>query len=63
MDIHPRLMVDEVTAHALRAHALASEGTTASRTLELTRHAIRSWRHLAGPDSADDITPAPTRRS
>jgi hypothetical protein len=52
MDTHPLLMVDEVTAHALRAHELASEGTTASRTLELTGDAIRLWRSLAGLDSA-----------
>ena len=35
----------------MNAHALASEKTTASRIVEFTRHAIRSWRELAGLDS------------
>ncbi|WP_204802915.1 hypothetical protein [Mycobacterium riyadhense] len=55
-DLLPGL--DEVVAHAMNAHALGAEGTTASRIIELTRHAIRSWRDLAGLDD-----PARPRRT
>lgn len=57
--IHPWMTVNEVTAHVLHAHALATESTTASRIVELSRQAIRSWRDLAGLDNAGDISPAP----
>jgi hypothetical protein len=40
--------LDAVTGNALRAHRLASEDTGAARIVEVTRHAIRSWRRLAG---------------
>jgi hypothetical protein len=54
------MTLDKVVAHAQNAHALASgDTTTASRVVELTRHAIRSWRHLAGLDNAHDISAAP----
>jgi hypothetical protein len=49
-------MAEVVAVHALRAHQLASEGTMANRTVELTRHAIESWRHRAGLDSPGDIS-------
>ncbi len=62
VDNHLLVTVDQVTAHALRVHALAAEGTTASRIVKLTRHAIRSWRDLAGLDNAGDTTPAPLDR-
>jgi hypothetical protein len=62
VDTHLRPTVEEVTVHALNAHALASEGTTASRIVEFTRHAIRSWRHLAQLDNAGNISPAPLAR-
>jgi hypothetical protein len=54
------ITLDKVVAHAQNAHALASgDTTTASRIVGLTRHAIRSWRHLAGLDNDGDISPAP----
>jgi hypothetical protein len=59
------LRVDRVVSHALRAHALASQGTTASWVVELTRHAIRSWRDLAGLDAdgnVDRASPDGTRQ-
>jgi hypothetical protein len=37
-----------------RAHARAADRTTASRLVELTRSAIRSWRHLTGLDNPVD---------
>ncbi|WP_375485171.1 hypothetical protein [uncultured Mycobacterium sp.] len=58
VDSHLRVTVEEVTSHALRAHAMAREGTMASRIVELTRQAIRSWRELAGLDKADNIRSA-----
>jgi hypothetical protein len=42
--------LDVVTGNALRAHTLATEGTGAARIVEVTRHAIRSWRRLAQLD-------------
>ncbi|EID11884.1 hypothetical protein MXEN_15120 [Mycobacterium xenopi RIVM700367] len=60
VDTHLRVTVEEVTAHALRAHALATGGAMASRIVELTRHAIRAWRDLAGLDDAGDIRPTAT---
>jgi hypothetical protein len=56
------LTADQVALYAMNAHALASEGTTAGRIVEFTRHAIRSWRELAGLDSpAEDTPPRPDR--
>lgn len=40
--------LDAVTGNALRAHRLANGEAGASRILEVTRNAIRSWRRLAG---------------
>jgi len=40
--------LDAVTGNALRAHRLANEEAGAARIVEVTRHAIRSWRRLAG---------------
>ena len=50
--------LDAVTGYALRAHALATAGTGADRIVEITRHAIRSWRRLAQLDNPGDIKPA-----
>ena len=50
--------LDAVTGNALRAHALATEGTGADRIVEITRHAIRSWRRLAQLDDPGHIEPA-----
>jgi hypothetical protein len=40
--------LDAVTGNALRAHRLANGDAGAARIVEVTRHAIRSWRRLAG---------------
>jgi hypothetical protein len=40
--------LDAVTGNALKAHRLASADAGAARIVEITRHAIRSWRRLAG---------------
>lgn len=50
--------LDAVTGNALRAHALATEGTMATPIVELTRHVIRSWRQPAGLDNGGDIESA-----
>jgi len=42
-----RETLDAVTGNALRAHTLATAVTGAARIVEVTRHAIRSWRRLA----------------
>ncbi len=47
--------LDAVTGNALRAHTLAAEDNGAARTVELTRHAIRSWRRLAQLDDPSYI--------
>jgi hypothetical protein len=57
-DARPRSALDAVTGNAVRAHALAAGGTAATRVVELTRHATRTWRHLAGMDNTRDINPA-----
>lgn len=59
VDSHLRVTVEEVTAHAVRAHALARGGTMTSRIVELTRQAIRSWRQLAGLDNPGNVGRAP----
>ncbi|WP_216639746.1 hypothetical protein [Mycobacterium sp. 1164966.3] len=56
------LTADQVALYAMNAYALAAEGTTASRIVEFTRHAIRSWRELAGLDSAGADTPSRPER-
>lgn len=40
--------LDAVTGNALRAHRLAHLNTGAAPVVEMARHAIRSWRRLAG---------------
>ncbi|SRR5271166_851294 len=40
--------LDAVTGNALRAHRLANGDAGATRIVEMTRNAIRSWRRLAG---------------
>jgi hypothetical protein len=55
------MALDRVLIHTLNAHAHGSgDASTASRITELTGHAIRSWRHLAGLDeqSARDMSQA-----
>jgi hypothetical protein len=43
------MALDEVVVHAQNAYGLTSgDAKTASRIIELTGHAIRSWRQLAG---------------
>jgi len=54
------LNVDDLIAHALNAHAAASGRSAATRIAEVTGHAIRSWRDLAGLD-ARDASPVPDR--
>jgi hypothetical protein len=44
LDTEHRATLDAVTRYALRAHTLATEDTGAARFVELTRHAIHSWR-------------------
>jgi len=56
------LTADQVALYAMNAHALASEGIVASRIVEFTRHAIRSWRELAGLDRTEANTQPPTDR-
>jgi hypothetical protein len=51
-------ILDAVTGNALRAHILATHGTGAARIVEVTRHAIRSWRRLAQLDDPGHIDPA-----
>ena len=46
-----RATLDAVTGNALQAHTLAMKGATATPIVELTRHAIRSWRGLAAADT------------
>ena len=56
--IENRATVNEVTAHVVRAHALASGGTMASRVVELTRQAIGCWRELASSQPAPECAPS-----
>jgi hypothetical protein len=52
VDADRRATLDVVTANALHAHTLTTEGTRAAPIVEMTRHAIRSWRSLAAPDTS-----------
>ena len=54
VDTDHRATLDAVTGNALRAHTLATEGTTATSIVKLTRHAIRSWRGLGELDNQSD---------
>jgi hypothetical protein len=49
--------LDAVTGNALRAHTLATGDNGAARIVELTRHAIRSWRRLSRLDDSGRIYP------
>lgn len=51
--------LDAVAGNALRAHRLANLDDEATRIVEVTRHAIRSWRRLAGL-SVVNSAPVPT---
>jgi hypothetical protein len=60
---HYQSTLDSAIAFAMRAHTRAAQGTAASRAVELTRQAIRSWRHLAGlNNSAQEVTSVDDRR-
>ena len=50
--------LDAVAGNALRAHELATAGTGADRIVEVTRHAISSWRFLAELANPGHIAPA-----
>ena len=50
--------LDAVTGNALRAHELATESTGAARIVEVTRQAIRSWRHLTQLDDPGHVEAA-----
>ena len=54
------LNVDDLIAHTLNAHAAASGRAAATRIAEVTGHAIRSWRDLAGLHPGD-TSPVPDR--
>jgi len=57
------LRLDEVIGHALNAHAIAAEDTPLRRIVEVSGHAIRTWRELAGLDDGGDGDPAPAHRT
>ena len=50
--------LDAVTGNALKAHRLANGDDGAARILEVARHAIRSWRRLAGLSVVGKVTAA-----
>jgi hypothetical protein len=58
VDTEHWVTLDAVTGNALCAHALAAAGTGADRIVEVTRHAISSWRRLARLDNPGHIDPA-----
>jgi hypothetical protein len=58
VDTENRATLDAVTGYALRAHTLATENIGLARIVEVTRHAIRSWRHLAQLHNPDHIDAA-----
>jgi hypothetical protein len=51
VDTDHRATLDAVTGYALRAHTQATGGIRATPIVKLARHAIRSWRGLAGLDN------------
>lgn len=58
LDIHDEAALDAVTGCVVRAHALATGESMENRVIQLTRHAIGSWRSIAGLDSARRTDPA-----
>jgi hypothetical protein len=54
VDTDHRATLDAVTGYALRAHTQATGGIRATPIVKLARHAIRSWRGLAGLDNQSD---------
>ena len=50
--------LDAVTGNALKAHRLANGDAGAARILDVTRHAIRSWRRLAGLSVVGNVPPS-----
>jgi hypothetical protein len=56
VDTDHQATLDAVAGYALRAHTLATGGTAATPIVKLTRHAIRSWRSLAGLNDQSDTT-------
>jgi hypothetical protein len=54
VDTDHRATLDAVTGYALRAHRHAIGGPRATPIVNLTRHAIRSWRELAGLDTQSE---------
>ena len=60
---HYQSTLDAAIAFAVRAHARATADAAASRTVELARQAIRSWRQFAGLDNlASESTSVNNRR-
>lgn len=60
VDAENPVTLDAVTGNALRAHRMAIGDTDPSRIVEITRHAIRSWRRLAGLSVVSN-TPIPVK--
>ena len=58
VDTRDEAALAAVASNALRAHAWATGDTMENRVLQLTRRAIRSWRDLAGLDSARRVDQA-----
>ena len=57
VDTHHQAALDAIIGNALRAHILASGDSRRNRIVELTRHAIRSWRDLAGLANPSEPSP------
>lgn len=51
-------VLDAVTGNALKAHRLANGDDGPARILEVTRHAIRSWRRPAGLSVVNNVPPS-----
>jgi hypothetical protein len=54
VDADQEATLDAVTGYALRAHPQATGGVRATPIVKLARHAISSWRALAGLDNHND---------
>jgi hypothetical protein len=57
VDTEHWVTLDVVTGNTLCAHALATAGTGPDRIVDITRHAIRSWRGLAQLDDPGRTEP------